>query len=337
MDLTLSKFYFVSKPELFTQHLVSSDCPEKPQRVVDVHEAICNLHIQSMQLLEPVLATWAELQAFHELAFVRSAFAQTRQLAAGKLLKLVRQDEYNDTDLCQKSVEVSALAAGSVLAAYRSVCDEGDAVAFANVRPPCHHSRPSGGGGFCIFNGIAVTASIALQRFSRIAIIDIDAHHGNGTQLLAENERRVFYVSAHRQGIYPHTGQVSDAPNILNCPIVRNRNMRTSVLAFFAVTVAESFKRCEFEPDLIFVVAGFDGHKSERHGNLGLESADYEVIAGNIRELAPQSPVVAALAGGYGASLGDCAASFVKGLLPTKCQGQTKRRKKKSSKACGKK
>jgi acetoin utilization deacetylase AcuC-like enzyme len=201
------------------------------------------------------------------------------------------------------SWETALLAAGSGLQAVAAL-DEGlgDA-AMVLARPPGHHAGPSSAMGFCFINNIAVTAAALVERGERVAIVDWDVHHGNGTQEIFWNDPRVLFVSMHQRGLYPGTGRVievggASAPGTtLNIPLPASTTgeaLRLALDGLVAPTVAA------FAPTWILVSAGFDGHRHDPLADWCLTSGDFGELAARVTAMAPApGRLVAFLEGGY--------------------------------------
>ncbi|HET9915012.1 MAG TPA: histone deacetylase, partial [Anaerolineales bacterium] len=206
----------------------------------------------------------------------------------------------------RSSFEDALLAAGGVITCARAVISGEAKNAFALVRPPGHHAEPDRAMGFCIFNNVAIAARDVLARgIERVAIIDYDAHHGNGTQAAFLNEERVAFLSAHQWGkyFYPGTGQIEDAPQakkrIVNVPLpaYAGDKVYEQVAEKIFVPFIDSFK-----PQMIFVSVGFDAHWSDPITMLGLSTAGYFMLAKKVMALAEEycdGRIVFVLEGGY--------------------------------------
>jgi acetoin utilization deacetylase AcuC-like enzyme len=206
----------------------------------------------------------------------------------------------------KSSFEDALLAAGGAITCTRALL-KGDATnAFAIVRPPGHHAEPDRVMGFCIFNNVAIAAREALtQGVERVAIIDYDAHHGNGTQAAFLDDERVAFLSGHQyqSGFYPGTGWIEDAPHakkrIVNVPLpaYAGDQVYEQVADKLFVSFVETFK-----PQMIFVSVGFDAHWSDPITMLGLSTAGYLMLAKKVVALAEEycdGKVVFVLEGGY--------------------------------------
>jgi len=229
-----------------------------------------------------------------------------------------------DTVCDSNSFDVAALAAGSVVDAVRRVVGGDDSTAFCLVRPPGHHALAGQAMGFCIFNNVAVGAAAAIEEFGldRVLIVDFDVHHGNGTQAIFWEEPRVGFLSIHRWPFYPGTGTADDRGGgdgwgtTVNLPIEIGIS-RDEYLDIFTARL-QSFAD-HIRPQLVLVSAGFDAHRSDPLGNLGLEAEDYATITDRILEIAAvhaDGRVVSVLEGGYNPpALAQCVAEHLGRLI----------------------
>jgi acetoin utilization deacetylase AcuC-like enzyme len=212
--------------------------------------------------------------------------------------------DYAPTYVTQTSFEDALLAAGGVITCTRAVINGEARNAFAIVRPPGHHAEPDRVMGFCLFNNIAIAARDALEHgIKRIAIIDYDAHHGNGTQAACFNEERMAFLSTHQWGIYPGTGWIEDAPHakkrIVNVPLPAYAG--DHAYSRVADEIFVPFVR-EFNPEIILASAGFDAHWSDPITTLGLSTRGYFTLSKKLVELAEEhchGKIVFVLEGGY--------------------------------------
>jgi acetoin utilization deacetylase AcuC-like enzyme len=208
------------------------------------------------------------------------------------------------TYVVRASFAAALRAAGASLSCVRAVRSGQVRNAFAIARPPGHHAEPDRAMGFCIFNNVAIAAREALESgVARVAIVDIDAHHGNGTQAAFLHDQRVLYLSTHQWGIYPGTGWYEDAPHarqrILNVPLPAGAGDRA-----FARIVGEIIRPAvhHFEPELILVSCGFDAHWKDPLTSLGLSTTGFYETARALVGLAEDQcggKIVFVLEGGY--------------------------------------
>jgi acetoin utilization deacetylase AcuC-like enzyme len=223
------------------------------------------------------------------------AFAETQNAR-------VRLDP--DTYISEGSREAIYRAAGACVAAVDAVMKSEDQLAFCAVRPPGHHAEPITPMGFCIFNNVAIGAMHALDAhgLKKVAVVDFDVHHGNGSQTVAEHEPRLMFASTHQAPLYPGTGAANDTGirhNVDNAPLPPGagsaqwrRAMQSRVLPALDA----------FAPELLFVSAGFDAHKADPLAQMELDEADFAWAGRELRALAVRhcgGKVVSTLEGGY--------------------------------------
>jgi acetoin utilization deacetylase AcuC-like enzyme len=208
-----------------------------------------------------------------------------------------------DTVLSPASGEAALRAAGAVVAAVDAVVKREADNAFCAVRPPGHHAEPERAMGFCLFNNVAVGAlhARAVHKLHRIAVVDFDVHHGNGTQAAFEADDGLFYASTHQSPLYPGTGSASETGvgNIVNVPL---RPMAGS--GQFRAAMRERVLPAldAFRPEFVLISAGFDAHKSDPLAQLLLDEQDYTWITERLMEIADRHAggrLVSTLEGGY--------------------------------------
>jgi acetoin utilization deacetylase AcuC-like enzyme len=209
-----------------------------------------------------------------------------------------------DTVMSQGSAEAALRAAGAVVAGVDAVMEGTVQTAFAAVRPPGHHATPGIPGGFCLFNNVAVGARHAQARYGieRVAILDFDVHHGQGTQAVVEPDPTLFYGSTHQYPLYPGTGFASErgvAGNVVNVPLAPGAGG-----AEFRTAWSERILPAldDFAPELVMVSAGFDAHAADPLAQLEVETADFlwlteELVAMAVRHA--EGRLVSVLEGGY--------------------------------------
>ena len=225
-----------------------------------------------------------------------------------------------DTCLGPGSAEAALRSAGAGVAAVDAVmAGDADRV-FCAVRPPGHHATGSVAMGFCLFNSIAVAAAHACDRhgLERVAIIDFDVHHGNGTQDIFDTDPRVMYLSSHQAPLYPDSGYASErgVGNVVNAPLPPGAD-GAAFRAVWQDTLLPAL--AGFRPQLVLVSAGFDGHRLDPLAQLHLEAADYAWLTGELVAIAQRHAhgrLVSMLEGGYDLqALAECSVAHVGMLL----------------------
>ena len=226
-----------------------------------------------------------------------------------------------DTSLSVGSGEAALRAAGAVVAAVDAVAEGHYRNAFCAVRPPGHHAEPDHPMGFCLFNNIAIGAEhmIAAHGAERVAVVDFDVHHGNGTQAMFATKPHLFFASTHQMPLYPGTGQESErgcAGNIVNVALPPHAGGEEFRIAF-EVRIIPALR--DFNPDLLMISAGFDAHRDDPLANLELIEEDYAWATRTLCDAADElcgGRVVSSLEGGYDlGALGRSAAAHVGALM----------------------
>jgi acetoin utilization deacetylase AcuC-like enzyme len=223
-----------------------------------------------------------------------------------------------DTPMTPQSLNAALRAAGAVVHGVDLVMSKKSSSAFCNVRPPGHHAEHNKAMGFCIFNNIAVGAAHALHahQLQRVAIVDFDVHHGNGTEDIFRHDPQLLLCSSFQHPFYPNTGSESDSDNIINMPLSAGSNGTD-----FRNTWQEHGLPAldEFKPELILISAGFDGHIEDDMARLRLTEDDYAWLTTEVKKLAEQHAqgrIVSTLEGGYALSaLGRSVSAHVRALL----------------------
>ncbi len=275
-------------------HITPSWHPERPGRL---DAALAGLPaaglLDAVEFHEPRLATVEELALVHDPGYV-TAIERFCDAGGGDLDP--------DTVAAPGSWMTARRAAGAVLDAVESLSDGRCDVAFAAGRPPGHHALADRAMGFCLFNNVAVAAAMLAERGQRVAIVDWDVHHGNGTQDIFYDDPRVLYVSTHESPLYPGTGRADEtggatAPRSnLNLPFpagTRGDVYRRAFDEVVAPIVAGH------QPDWLLISAGFDGHRLDPMAGLELTSADFADLAVRLQALVPPRRTVLVLEGGY--------------------------------------
>jgi len=287
--------------------------PEAPARLRAVLEALSAAEFAALERREAPEATLDDLARVHPPRFVE------RLLAAVPQQGHIGIDA--DTVMCPASGRAALRAAGAVAAAVDTVVGGEARNAFCAVRPPGHHAEPGRAMGFCLFNNVAVGALRAreVHGVTRIAVVDFDVHHGNGTQARFWDDAHLFYGSTHQSPLYPGTGAAGEtgaADNIVNVPLppmsgsaqFRNGMQRTLLPALD-----------RFRPEMVMISAGFDAHRDDPLAQLMLDEADYTWATEQLLDIASRHSggrVVSTLEGGYDlAALGASAAAHVRALM----------------------
>lgn len=283
--------------------------PESPERLQAVLDAL-DAAALGLERHAATEAAVADLERLHPADHV------ARLLAAAPDSGLRRLDA--DTVLSPGSVRAARLAAGAVVDAVRAVARGETARAFAAVRPPGHHAEPNQSMGFCLFSNVAVAARVAQSEgLARVAVIDFDVHHGNGTQAAFETDDSLFLGSIHQSPLYPGTGAASEigVGNIVNVPVPPHA-AREAWRGAFAGGLMPALEA--FRPDLILISAGFDAHRRDPLAHQSLEADDFAWATRAVLEVARSrcgGKVVSSLEGGYDLEgLGRSAVAHVQAL-----------------------
>jgi len=271
-------------------HVTPDGHPEGVARLDAVHRALASL---SPRDASP--ASRDPLLRVHDAAHVDHVFSASPSAGHAPLDA--------DTWMSPGSLDAALHACGAVIGGVDAVLDGEAEAVFVGCRPPGHHAEPDRAMGFCLFNQIAVGALHALEArgLSRVAVIDIDVHHGNGTQATAERESRLFFGSVHQGWIYPGTGAAHETGrhgNIANRPLPAGANGETWHPALHELIEAVR----AFGPELLLVSTGFDAHKDDPLAGLALEEADFARAGTALARLAQEttnSRLVCVLEGGY--------------------------------------
>jgi acetoin utilization deacetylase AcuC-like enzyme len=274
-------------------HAPGAGHPESPARLKAVLDALDDAGLGG----DRRAATPAEVV---DLERVHPAGYVARLLGASPDRGLHQLDV--DTVLSPGSVPAARLAAGAAIDAVRAVARGETRRAFAAVRPPGHHAEPDRAMGFCLFSSVAVAARVAqAEGMARVAVVDFDVHHGNGTQAAFEDDDSLFLASIHQMPLYPGSGAADETGvgNIVNAPVAPHV-AREAWRATFAGGLMPPLEA--FRPDLILISAGFDAHRRDPLAHQSLEAADFAWATRAVIEVARRvcdGTVVSALEGGY--------------------------------------
>jgi acetoin utilization deacetylase AcuC-like enzyme len=288
---------------------------ERPARLTGIRKALQEAALwDSVIHIRPAPADEAALLRVHSPEYI------ARVRATAQASEIVWLD--SDTYACGASWNAALLAAGGACAAVDAVMKGQVRSAFCAIRPPGHHADRNHAMGFCIFNNVAVAArhALAVHHLRRIAIIDWDVHHGNGTQAIFWRDPDVMYVSVHQSPLYPGTGAARERGagpgkgHIHNFPLAAMSGDKELLAA-----LDEGLKAARaFQPDFVFISAGFDAHKDDPLGGMAVTEEGYAEATRRVRRMADDSAsgrIVSVLEGGYDeAALGRSVVAHLKAL-----------------------
>jgi acetoin utilization deacetylase AcuC-like enzyme len=302
---------YYSHPD-FLLHATGAGHPERPARLKVIGQALEQAEFAKLIRVPAPLGTEQQASLIHPAAHIQ----HLRDALPTQGTYPLNPD--------------TVLSPGSLTAAFRAVgavCDAVDRImadtadnAFCAVRPPGHHAEPMQAMGFCLFNNIAIAAEHARQRYhlQRVAIVDFDVHHGNGTQAAFYHQPQVFYASSHEMPHYPGTGYPSEtgAGNIVNVPL-RAGDTGIEFREKYQSLILPALER--FKPQLLLVSAGFDAHRDDPLSSIRLVEEDYRWVTQALKETAGrhcQGRMVSVLEGGYNLkALAASVAVHVRGLM----------------------
>ena len=270
--------------------------PERPERLRAILDALESKEFSGLQRESAPAATREQIVRVHPKSYVRALFDSVPAEGYAAIDA--------DTVLSPGSGEAALRAAGSTVYGVDLVISGAAKNVFCAVRSPGHHAEPNKAMGFCLFNNVAIGAAHAqyVHGLKRVAVMDFDVHHGNGTQAAFEGNVNLFYASTHQMPLYPGTGAASErgiANNILNCPLPPGAGSR-----YFQAIISDSVLPAleKFRPELILISAGFDAHRADPLANIELEDEDFGWVTRELCALAGRlcgGRVVSALEGGY--------------------------------------
>ena len=286
----------VSSPR-FVDHVTPVGHPERPERAEVMEAVAARFAGQGGEVVEPRLATDDDLARVHTPEHIAAIVA-----ARGRATMIDA-----DTFTSPESDEIARLAAGAVLTAVDRVLDGGPrSRALVMVRPPGHHAEADRAMGFCLYNNIAIGAAYARSRgCARVAIVDYDVHHGNGTQWIFYADPTVLFVSSHQYPYYPGTGAAGEtgrgagAGFTLNIPLAAGTRDEEIERLYTEVAIP---RVKAFKPDLLMISAGFDAHQQDPLGQLRLTTAGFGRLTGGLLAMADDvcdGKVVLVTEGGY--------------------------------------
>ena len=296
----------------FMDHDTGQGHPERPARLAAIAEALAAGEFDGLLRREAPRADRAQIERVHPDWFVDKVMAAIPAEGLGHI--------DGDTQVSPGSGEAAFRAVGAVVAAVDAVMAGEADNAFCAVRPPGHHAEPDRAMGFCLFNNIAVGAQHARVHhgLARVAVVDFDVHHGNGTEAAFERDPSLFYASTHQMPLYPGTGNVSDTGvgNIVNAPLPPRAGSDEFRAAMDRIVLPALDA---FSPEFVFISAGFDAHHADPLAMLDLHDDDYAWATTEIMAVAARHSggrLVSALEGGYDlGALAQSAAAHVRALM----------------------
>jgi acetoin utilization deacetylase AcuC-like enzyme len=304
---------FITHPA-FLEHDTGQGHPERPDRLRAIWKALDDPSFAALIRESAPEASVEQLARVHPRDYVDAILAI--DLPPGRLGRIDA-----DTIVSAGSIEAAKRAAGAAIAGVDAVFGGRAKAAFAAVRPPGHHAGPAEAGGFCIFNNVAVGAqhARAAHGIERVAVLDFDVHHGQGTQAVCGPDPKLFYASTHQSPLYPGTGAAGErgvAGNVVNVPL----SPGTDGAGFrhaWANTILPALDA--FGPELVMISAGFDAHTEDPLANLDVETQDFAWLTEELAAVAGKHAggrVVSLLEGGYDLdALAEAAAAHVRALM----------------------
>ena len=282
-------------------HDMGAGHPECPQRLDAIADQLLSSGLDiAVQHREAPLATLEQIERAHTVHYVTQLREFMEQVQANGESRHLDPD----TVVCAGTWRAALRSAGAAVAATEAVFKGEVENAFCATRPPGHHATRDETMGFCFFNNVAIAARHALDvlGLQRVAIIDFDVHHGNGTEDIIAGDDRVLMASFFQHPLYPNSGAVPKGTNMVNVPVPPyTRGMAVREL----IDVMWMPRLEEFAPQMVFISAGFDAHREDDMGQMGLVESDYEWITRRLKDLADRHAggrIVSCLEGGYALS-----------------------------------
>jgi len=292
------------------KHEMGEHHPERPERLTAIHDQLIASGIAGfLDHHDAPLARIAELSRVHPAEYIESLRMTSPRHG------IVHLDP--DTAMCAHTWDAALRAAGAAVLATDLVVGKRADSAFCAVRPPGHHATRERAMGFCFFNNVAIAAKHALEHhgLERVAIVDFDVHHGNGTEDIFAHDERVLMVSTFQHPFYPYSGTDDPAPNMANVPLAAGTGSQgfREAVEYVWLPALERFR-----PQMIFISAGFDAHVEDDMAMLRFTESDYGWVTTQLKAIADryaQGRIVSVLEGGYALSaLGRSAVTHLRAL-----------------------
>lgn len=284
---------YISHPDCLL-HEMGAYHPERPARLKAIEdELIASGLMDKLEHHIAPLATLEQLKRIHTPEYIASLEAKAPSTGIAYLDP--------DTAMNPHSLKAAYRAVGAVILATDLVIGKTVKNAFCSIRPPGHHAERDHAMGFCLFNNIAAGVAHAIQvhALERVAVVDFDVHHGNGTEDIFQDDPRVMMVSTFQHPFYPNSGIAGRSERMVNIPLAAGSNgekFRAAVSEFWLPSLVK------FKPQMLFISAGFDAHRDDDLASLNLLEADYAWVTERMKEIAhkyAQNRIVSALEGGY--------------------------------------
>ena len=298
---------------IFLEHLVPEGHPENNNRIKFIIKKIQESNFKNLKFKKAKPANHDILKLGHTESYIN----WLTQLKPEK--EIIKIDQ--DTFMSPKTLEAAKIGVGCLIDAIDSVLEKRYENAFCLIRPPGHHAEREKAMGFCFFStiGIGVKYLKKIKKISKIAVVDFDVHHGNGTQNVLWDDPECLFISIHQDKIFPFTGSKNETGiknNILNIPISSNSNS-TEFRNFVDNIILP--RLIKFEPEFLLISAGFDGHKDDQLSQTQWEESDFIYITKKLKSIANQfckDRIVSCLEGGYHLEkLSTCCVSHLKTLM----------------------
>ena len=273
--------------------------PEKKERLQIILKSIQDISSIDIEIKNAPLALADNIYHVHPESYINNIFS----LIPNSGLRGVEKEPYADTFLCPNSKNAILRSCGAGIAAADNIIKNDEKRIFCAIRPPGHHAETVRANGFCFVNNVAVTARYLQNKYkvNKIAIIDFDVHHGNGTQEIFYQDKSVVYGSIHEYPLFPGTGSQKEVGtgNIFNAPIVAGTSGK-DFLKILENKILDNIDK--FKPEILLISAGFDAHIRDPLAHINLESKDFYNLTKKIVEIANihcQGRVISFLEGGY--------------------------------------